>query len=67
MHNGQPVVLLKVQGTELMVPGNNPNDLNTRCPVFFCDLADTASLLLAAASPAPSEFQKHGHAGIVLG
>ena len=62
----QTVVLLKLHSRKVVVTGNHPNDLDP-AGIFRCELADTASLLLAPASPARTELKKDGHAFIILG
>lgn len=56
---------MELQRGKLIVSGYNPDDLGL-APVSFCQLPDTESFLLAAASPARTELKKYRHALVIL-
>jgi hypothetical protein len=65
VNDGQAIVLLKFQCAQFVLAGNDPDDLQTFGLVVGCELANLASFLLAAPSPAGPELQKDRDPSVV--
>jgi hypothetical protein len=56
---------LKFEGAQFVLAGDDPDCLQTFLSPLLCELANLASLLLAAPSPARTEFEEDRHASVI--
>lgn len=66
MDNRQSVMFLEVQCGQFIVAGNDTNYLQTDITIILSNRCDTQRFLLAASSPARTEFEKNRNSFIIL-
>ena len=66
MNDRRSIVLLIIQSRKLVIPRNDPDDVQAPAAVPRCQLAAMTSILLTAPSPGSTKLHEHRHSSVVL-